>query len=456
MKHAIIIPTLNPTDALVDLAGALVARGASHLIIVNDGSSEACAPVFARLGAFTQVKILTHETNRGKGEALKTAFRYCATRDFLGVVTADDDGQHTADDILRVSDKLSEGPNDLVLGVRLFETENTPFRSLLGNRTVSLLLRLLYGLRLGDSQTGLRGVPIAAVQWMADLAGAHYEFEIHMLIAALRRNMPITEVPIQLVYFNNNRASHYKTFSDTLRIAWLLFAALFTRDTGYGRLFYFSRSVLRLRARIHAPGFRGKLAVSGDRADGPVVYVARHRNLKGVLDVVLWFKRPLRIWVLDVFCDRERCYDQYAHYTLTERLRWPKILAYPAAYLFSRFVPRLMRSMRAIPVYRASKKHMKDTLERTVRTLRAGEAVVLFPDVAYTSESDGMNEMYTGFVNLDKPYFTQTRTHIRFVPLRIDPARRVIEAGPPSQLRDGEAFADGKKRVCAELHNYFS
>ena len=95
----------------------------------------------------------------GKGAALKTGIRAAAEYfpNDTGIVTADGDGQHLTKDILRVSEELSENPGSLVLGVRDFSGRNVPWRSRFGNRFTSFFFRITNGVRLSDTQTGLRG-----------------------------------------------------------------------------------------------------------------------------------------------------------------------------------------------------------------------------------------------------------------------------------------------------------
>lgn len=51
-----------------------------------------------------------------------------------------------------------------------------------------------------------------------DLPGDHYEFEMNMLFQAAKNNIPMKEVVIQTVYIDQNRASHFRPFLDSIRI----------------------------------------------------------------------------------------------------------------------------------------------------------------------------------------------------------------------------------------------
>lgn len=103
----------------------------------------------------------SHAVNQGKGRALKTAFNYCLLQDpdLVGCVTADSDGQHLPEDIVHCGEVLSRHPDSLVLGCRDFDDVSVPQKSRYGNKITRTLFRYLCGLKITDTQTGLRGIP---------------------------------------------------------------------------------------------------------------------------------------------------------------------------------------------------------------------------------------------------------------------------------------------------------
>ena len=104
MKIVPIIPALNPDEKLLNLVHELIDNGFRKIIIVNDGSRD--DKIFKELSQNDECIILTHEVNKGKGCALKTAFRYYKENlqdKYLGVVTLDADGQHTVHDVLNIA-----------------------------------------------------------------------------------------------------------------------------------------------------------------------------------------------------------------------------------------------------------------------------------------------------------------------------------------------------------------
>mgnify|MGYP001474535445 CR=1 FL=1 len=219
-NYVIVIPALNPTESLIDYVKALLAKGARHILVVNDGSHEKCNYIFEEICFIERCTVLTHHKNKGKGRALKTAFVYFLDhfRDMSGVITADADGQHSVEDVFKVADALSPEHSEIALGIRDFRQTYVPGRSQLGNKITSFLFYLLFHYKLEDTQTGLRGIPASQLPWMIDLKGERYEYEINMLIHARFRKIPFHKVPIQTLYFNRNESSHYHPLFDSFKI----------------------------------------------------------------------------------------------------------------------------------------------------------------------------------------------------------------------------------------------
>lgn len=217
----IVIPALNPSDGLVELVESLIAHGrADPVLIVDDGSHDRFKRVFDAAASLPSVQVIRHKKNRGKGAALKTAIRYAQEiyGDRLqGIVTADADGQHLRDDILKVTEFGRRHDNEFVLGVRDF-SGGVPFRSGFGNQLTLFVLALLYGIRLVDSQTGLRYLPASILRHLEALPGDRYEFELECILEARKHNYVIAEVPISTVYLDENASSHFKPLRDSVRI----------------------------------------------------------------------------------------------------------------------------------------------------------------------------------------------------------------------------------------------
>ena len=219
MKYVVIIPSLEPDDKLVPYIHELLSAGIERIVVVNDGSSEKCNCIFDEISNIEKCNVLTHKINRGKGAAIKTALRYYLDNcvGFDGVITVDADGQHSVKDVMRMCTTMSDNPDAFVLGCREFG-EETPSKSLYGNRITSVAMKLFYGISLTDTQTGLRGIPNFMTEDLLNVRGTRYEYELNMLIHAKGHSIPFVIIPIETIYFDNNLGSHYRPIVDSARI----------------------------------------------------------------------------------------------------------------------------------------------------------------------------------------------------------------------------------------------
>jgi glycosyltransferase involved in cell wall biosynthesis len=223
IRFAIVIPAYRPTASLVDVVRALSAGAAPPIVVVDDGSGPEYQAVFRQTAEFPNVQLLLHPVNRGKGAALKTGidFAFRTFPDLAGVVTADADGQHHADDIERIANTLMAHPDSLVLGSRVFNGD-VPLRSRIGNVVTRTVMHVLLGQKLRDTQTGLRGIPAKLLPQLGRIESAGYEFELEMLIAAHHLGIPVIEEPIRTIYEPGNRSSHFNPIVDSMKIYFVL------------------------------------------------------------------------------------------------------------------------------------------------------------------------------------------------------------------------------------------
>lgn len=221
----VIIPAYEPGETLLPFLAKLRDEGIRHLIVVDDGSGERYRAVFDAAEQIEGCRVLRHAVNLGKGRALKTAFNECLNifPGLPGVVTADSDGQHTPQDILRCMQEMEKHPQALVLGCRDFDAPDVPARSSFGNKCTRAVFRYLLGLRVTDTQTGLRGIPGYFMEILMNVRGERFEYETNMLIETKDRQIPLQELTIETIYLEENRTSHFHPIRDSVRI-YLVFA----------------------------------------------------------------------------------------------------------------------------------------------------------------------------------------------------------------------------------------
>ena len=229
-RTAIVLPSLDPDAKFSKVVSGLVEKGFRHIVIVNDGSKAENLHWFEEAAQYENCVVLHHEVNKGKGRALKNAFNYVVENlpEVEGVITIDGDGQHLLEDIVACGERMLNTEDGVVLGCRDFNQPGIPPRSVAGNKTTSRFFRLLFNIRLGDTQTGLRAIPAKYLRDFCQIDGERFEYETNMLLNMKRMGIPFIEQPIATVYDPDDYSSHYNAVKDSYRIFKVMFKFLTT------------------------------------------------------------------------------------------------------------------------------------------------------------------------------------------------------------------------------------
>ena len=216
MKQRVaLIPSYEPNDALLKIVDELLAYS-FKVVVVNDGSDVSFDVIFNQLP--DRVNYLSYEKNMGKGHALKHGFAYIKdnfTSDSI-IVTLDSDGQHKVADAIKICD-VCEKEGGLVLGSRHFG-KGTPFKSRFGNFMARTTFLISTHHKIYDTQTGLRAFDFSLIDTLLEAKGERYEYEMNVLLDAIRKGIVIKEEKIETIYLDNNAGTHYSAFKDTIRI----------------------------------------------------------------------------------------------------------------------------------------------------------------------------------------------------------------------------------------------
>ena len=230
----VVIPAYEPNNNLVELVKSLSFQGYGVLVI-DDGSGEKYSHIFDKVALYPNTFVIANECNKGKGATLKHGisritefFPECKI-----FVTADADGQHRVEDIDKVRMEL-ENRARLVLTVRIRKGK-IPFRSRFGNDLSKFVYTILTGHYFTDNQSGLRGFTIEDAEWLMRVRGNKYDYELNVLFYADKQSIPITTIPIDAIYIDDNKDSHFSPVRDTILIyrrlfstAWPSFASVIT------------------------------------------------------------------------------------------------------------------------------------------------------------------------------------------------------------------------------------
>ena len=187
-----------------------------HVLVVDDGSTDTNVE---ELFAGTDIPIVKHTANRGKGVALMTALEYVSAHGGTFMVTIDADGQHYPDDI----PSLIEGRQDdaILIGCRDFTVADVPGSSKFGRKFSNFWFRVETGLAVLDTQSGFRIYPVKYLRELP-LSARSYDWEVEALVRSAWAGLEVRSIPIRVFYPPKEmRVSHFRPFLDNLRLTLL-------------------------------------------------------------------------------------------------------------------------------------------------------------------------------------------------------------------------------------------
>jgi glycosyltransferase involved in cell wall biosynthesis len=213
-SSAIVIPALDAEATLAGVVAELreeIPECAEAIFVVDDGSKDGTGGIARELGC----TVVTSETNRGKGAALRAGLEAAAARNMNIALTVDADAQHPADEARRVLFGADD-EDALVLGVRDLAGAGAPRANRFSNGISNFFLSRFAGRPLLDTQCGLRRYPIAKTLALRTRAEG-YDFEAEVLLRAIWSGLPIVELPIRVIY-PEDRQTHFRIRRDVPRI----------------------------------------------------------------------------------------------------------------------------------------------------------------------------------------------------------------------------------------------
>ena len=202
----IVIPAFNEEVTIGNVITGLKKyfKKASYqyeIVVVNDGSKDHTRDVAKKQGA----TVIDHILNTGAGGATATGLSYAGQNGFDIAVTLDADGQHSAEDVLKGIHLSLSTKTDLLVGSRLINSKGMSKVKVIGNMGLSLITRILFGINVTDSQSGLRIFSRKALEQLRwETSG--YEFCSEMLWRAKQMKLVIDEYPIEAIYTEYSRS----------------------------------------------------------------------------------------------------------------------------------------------------------------------------------------------------------------------------------------------------------
>lgn len=193
-KTAVVIPIYNEGAVIAEVIDDIRSVGLQNIIVVDDGSSDDTRMILSQL----PIHYLRHSINRGKGAAVQTGITYAKLIGFEIIVTMDGDGQHDPKDCLKLIKKIQNG-YDVALGTRMNDPKGMPLTRKIANHMANLLVFIMFGIKVSDSQSGFRAYGKKAITKFR-VVYDKYEFDTVILQHLVKYGLSYAEVPIRVRY----------------------------------------------------------------------------------------------------------------------------------------------------------------------------------------------------------------------------------------------------------------
>ncbi|WP_281323878.1 DUF2062 domain-containing protein [Flavobacterium sp. IMCC34518] len=213
LKVCVIIPTYNNHKTLKRVLDSVL-QYTSNVIVVNDGSTDSTNEI---LEVYSHLEQIHHTKNTGKGRAIRNGIKKALELKYNYAITIDSDGQHFASDIPSFIAALEKDADALLIGSRNMTQENVPKKSSFGNKFSNFWFWFETGNKLEDTQSGFRLYPLQKIP--NRFFTNKFEFEIEIIVRSAWKNIPVKNIPVQVLYDPVERVSHFRPFKDFTRIS---------------------------------------------------------------------------------------------------------------------------------------------------------------------------------------------------------------------------------------------
>lgn len=213
----VIIPAYRPDEVLIKIVRGLKEMNLMS-VVVDDGNGDDCKFIFDEISDICTV--IHHDRNRGKGAAIKTALKYIndEMKDVGIIGIMDADGQHRTEDMARLINHAKDNRDAVSIGTRNVGSD-MPLKSRLGNEITRKVFSAVSGVKVSDTQTGLRAFDSALAARFMDIEGERYEYEMNVLLYCAENDIRIEEMSIETIYHDSkNSCSSFRAVRDSFRI----------------------------------------------------------------------------------------------------------------------------------------------------------------------------------------------------------------------------------------------
>ncbi len=195
MKVSVIIPVYNEKSTIEELLRRVKAEEiASEIVVIDDGSIDGTRDILGNLDQDSQLRVILHDRNRGKGAAVRTGFLNASGDVFL---IQDADLEYDPRDYPSLIRPIEEGIADVVYGSRFLggPRRTVMFWHMVANKLLTFMTNLLYNTILSDMETGYKVFKREIVDGMQIHANS-FDFEPEFTAKILKKKVRVYEVPI--------------------------------------------------------------------------------------------------------------------------------------------------------------------------------------------------------------------------------------------------------------------
>lgn len=184
------------------------------IVVVNDCSTDDTRNIVEK---FKHIYLINHILNSGAGAATRTGLNYAKEIGCHYAITMDADGQHATADVIRLAKAIIHEEADMLIGSRLIKTQGMPWYRVVGNKGLSFITLLIFGVFVGDSQSGLKALNEKALHSM-NFHSNNYAFCSEMIWKAHQSKLRIKEIPIQAIYTDYSLSKGQTNWSGAFQI----------------------------------------------------------------------------------------------------------------------------------------------------------------------------------------------------------------------------------------------
>jgi len=209
MSILVCIPAFNE-GKVIDKVIKKCLKFADSVVVCDDGSMDNTYEIADSAGA----EVIRHEKNIGKGETLRTLFKFARHSDHDIIVTIDGDGQFLPEEIPKLVKDIQKGQSDLVIGYRFDDTTEMPDYRRFGNKLLDKMTNMVEEISIRDTQSGFRAYSKKVID-VIDFKMKGFGADAEILIDATKKGFRLSEEKITVIYDTGTKTSTKNPISHT-------------------------------------------------------------------------------------------------------------------------------------------------------------------------------------------------------------------------------------------------